>query len=266
MTSQLLHKLRPQSVGPIPPLSCQRLPQEMINSCNDCRVHLCVAIDFTSSNGYPYDPSSNHYYSQTSSLNDYEETIVTIGNALFASSSYRCHKSSIPVWGFGAKYDSTVRHIFQCGSTPTVDGVSGVLDAYQSVFQSDFIMSGPTIFTQVLQAAASKAKRFQDDNIDKRFQDDNIDKPFQYVVLLVITDGVMDNYNETLERLKAYHTVPLSVIFVGVGRNDFTKIINYAMTIAYRNETIKIKSCVQWSPLLNFINTNMIYFHWATSL
>jgi Copine len=150
------------------------------NASISCHVHLCVAIDFTSSNGYPYDPSSYHYQSKTSSLNDYEETIVTIGNALFGSNKFQCHKSSIPVWGFGAKYDGTVRHIFQCGPTPTVDGVSGVLDAYQSVFESDFIISGPTIYTPVLQAAASKAKRLYD----------AVHEQSQYVVLLVITDGV----------------------------------------------------------------------------
>ena len=176
-------------------------------------INLCVAIDYTSSNGYPYDSCSYHYHSEASSLNDYEETIVTIGNALFGSNKFQCNKSSIPVWGFGAKYDGTVRHIFQCGSKPTVNGIGGVLDAYQSVFQSDFIMAGPTNFAHVAQAAASKAKRFQD--ISQEHQ--------QYVVLLVITDGIMNNYDETLERMNIYSAVPLSVVFVGIGHGDFSK-------------------------------------------
>jgi Copine len=216
------------------------LTPQVKNACISCHVHLCVAIDFTSSNGYPYDPSSYHYQSKTSSLNDYEETIVTIGNALFGSSQFQCHKSSIPVWGFGAKYDGTVRHIFQCGSTPTVDGVSGVLDAYQSVFESDFIMSGPTIYTQVLQAAASKAKRLHD----------AVHEQSQYVVLLVITDGVMDNYDETIERLNAYRTVPLSIIFVGIGRCDFTKMYNlrndhcHGKSVEYNNNERMMRSMI----------------------
>ena len=212
------HSIQPETKSQLScrtTIPCNVVQQhDVTDQYTGCQIHLCVAIDYTSTNGYPYDPNSYHYHSATNSLNDYEETIVTVGNALFGCSNHNCNRSSIPVWGFGAKYDGTVRHIFQCGPTPTVDGVGGVLDAYQSVFQSDFIMSGPTIFTQVLQAAASKAKRLQD----------TIQERTQYVILLVITDGVMDNYDETLERLHIYRTVPLSVIFVCIGRCDFSKL------------------------------------------
>ena len=44
----------------------------------------------------------------------------------------------------------------------------------------------------------------------------------RYLVLLVVTDGIMDNFEETREKLAVYCEVPLSVIFVGVGRADFT--------------------------------------------
>jgi Copine len=92
-----------------------------------------------------------------------------------------------------------------------VKGVDGILSAYQSVFASDLIMSGPTVFTQVMQAAAAKAKR----------NHDTIRQNPRYTVLLVITDGIMDNFDETVERLNVYSAMPLSVIFVGVGRSDF---------------------------------------------
>jgi Copine len=175
---------------------------------NGCQIDFCVAIDFTSSNGNPARIDSNHHH-DGHSLNDYEETITVIGAAL--SKYNECNDYT--VWGFGAKFGGVVRHIFQCGPTATVKGVDGILSAYQSVFESDLIMSGPTVFTQVLQAAASKAKR----------NHDMIRQNPRYTVLLVITDGIMDNFDETVERLNLYSSMPLSVIFVGVGRSDFAR-------------------------------------------
>lgn len=62
-----------------------------------------------------------------------------------------------PVFGFGAKYGGIVRHFFQCGPTPEANGVAGMLDAYHAVFKSGLIMSGPTVFTKVIQTAAARA-------------------------------------------------------------------------------------------------------------
>jgi Copine len=44
----------------------------------------------------------------------------------------------------------------------------------------------------------------------------------RYCVLLVITDGMTETIGETKRKLGVYSSVPLSVIFVGVGRADFT--------------------------------------------
>lgn len=54
------------------------------------------------------------------------------------------------MWGFGAKFGGVTRHLFQLGNAETVHGsVEGILDAYKGIFQSDLIMSGPTMFDQV---------------------------------------------------------------------------------------------------------------------
>lgn len=89
-------------------------------------------------------------------INDYEETITAVGNAIDKYSS----SSEYSVWGFGAKFgDGIVRHLFQCGPNQTVQGVGGVLNAYKSVFRSGGItMSGPTVFTKAIQAAAVNAR------------------------------------------------------------------------------------------------------------
>ena len=45
-----------------------------------------------------------------------------------------------------------------------------------------------------------------------------------YCVLLIITDGSPHDLAETQRRLEMYASVPLSVIFVGVGNADFGKL------------------------------------------
>lgn len=106
--------------------------------------------------GDPRIPGTLHYQSTDDSLNDYEEVITAIGDALASFNNTKEH----PVWGFGAKFGGVVRHIFQLGPSTTVNGVDGVLEAYQSVFRSDLVMSGPTSFSQVIQAAALRARKF----------------------------------------------------------------------------------------------------------
>ena len=177
-----------------------------------CELEFCVAIDFTSSNGDARSPRSLHYQSrsdQGSCLNDYEETIVSIGKAIDAYSKSR----SYAVWGFGAKfgYGEPVRHLFQCGSQPRVEGVDGVLSAYQSVFASDVIMSGPSLLLQVLQAAAVESRKLHDTMTPNSLR---------YNVLLIITDGLADELEETRRKLAVYSHLPLSVVIVGVGRSE----------------------------------------------
>lgn len=140
-------------------------------------------------------------------MNDYEETIAAIGPAIDKYSTTQ----EYPVWGFGAKFDGVVRDIFQCGVNKVAKGVDGILQAYRSVFQSDLIMSGPTNFTTVIQMAASRAA-----SNHKRILDTKT-----YTVLLVITDGCMHNYDQTRQMVQDFSLLPLSIVFVGVGRSDF---------------------------------------------
>jgi hypothetical protein len=176
-----------------------------------CQLEFCVAIDFTSSNGDPAIEGSCHYAGN--GMNDYEETISALG---WAVSRYSVQgQQQIPVWGFGAKFGAMTRHVFQCGPTPTVTGVDGILEAYRSVFQSDLVMSGPTVFVQVLQAAAARAHKQHTATVAAG-------RLPHYTILLIITDGIMNDFEETRQRLDMYSTLPLSVIFVGVGRSDFS--------------------------------------------
>lgn len=151
-------------------------------------------------------------------MNDYEETIVAIGNAV---SVYSDQDNS--VWGFGAKFNGEVRHVFQCGPNAQVQGVDGILEAYKSIFRSDLTMSGPTLFDQVIQTAAARAHKHKQEGRKR------------YCVLLIITDGISQNMEETKRKLQVYMSVPLSVVFVGVGRSDFKTMHELSL---YSNTTV----------------------------
>ena len=43
----------------------------------------------------------------------------------------------------------------------------------------------------------------------------------RYSVLLILTDGISQDFEETRRKLNVYSSVPLSVIFVCLGRSDF---------------------------------------------
>jgi hypothetical protein len=119
------------------------------------------------------------------------------------------------VWGFGAKYDGEVRHIFRCGDSKYAHGTEGVLKAYRSVFDTDFTMSGPTVISDVLRAGAGRARRFHN----------GPDKDLRYCVLLILTDGCVHDLPFTQGLVRSYmdDDLPLSVIVVGIGRADFTE-------------------------------------------
>ena len=73
------------------------------------------------------------------------------------------------------------------------------------------IMSGPTVLLSVLKAAASRAKTSHNDS-----------QKLNYNILLILTDGVVNDLQSTKELVLKYHHLPLSVIVVGIGRADFT--------------------------------------------
>jgi hypothetical protein len=170
-----------------------------------CELNVVVAIDFTGSNGDPRQPGTLHHLNNPNK-NDYEKAITSIVGILSAYDSDK----KFPVLGFGAKYGGEIQHCFQCGPTEEVYGVQGVLDAYHKVFASGLVMSGPTVFDEVIQVAAARAES----SISSGKQ--------VYTVLLIVSDGAVSDPNGTAECLRRCSNAPLSVVIVGVGNADFT--------------------------------------------
>mmetsp|Transcript_54596 Transcript_54596/g.65699 ORF Transcript_54596/g.65699 Transcript_54596/m.65699 type:complete len:479 (+) Transcript_54596:275-1711(+) len=118
-----------------------------------CELSMCVAIDFTGSNGDPRQPGTLHNINLNGQMNDYQKAITAVGSII---AKYD-HNQRFPVWGFGAKFDGLIRHVFQVGDSAQLNGISGILGGYRNVFSSPLHMSGPTIFNEVIQCAKAFA-------------------------------------------------------------------------------------------------------------
>ena len=174
-----------------------------------CELDLCVAIDFTASNGNPLQKDSPHYIDHNS-LNLYEKAIISVGKIITNYDTDKLHS----IWGFGAKYEGKVRHAFQVGDKVKVTGVKGILDAYRTTFHRGICMSSPVVCTEVIRLAAKKAKKEFSIAQEKGTQ--------SYSVLMILTHGKFSDMEATKEMLKKVTDSPLSVIFVGIGDSDFS--------------------------------------------
>lgn len=200
----------PTGAAPVTATSIGKKPTFMDYISGGCEINLSVAIDFTGSNGDPRKPGTLHHFNADGSKNDYEKAISAIGNIL---ADYDSDKQ-FPVWGFGAKYGGMVRHCFQCGPTAEVEGVEGILQAYRDTFKSGLVMSGPTVFTEVIQTAAAHARSAQEEAAKNGMQ--------KYSILLILTDGAVSDVGATARCIDAIDDSPLSIVIVGIGRADFS--------------------------------------------
>eukprot|EP01035_Chromulina_nebulosa_P030660 gene30660-40761_t len=168
-----------------------------------CEISLVVAVDFTASNGHPAEPTSLHYINPMGALNPYQQAIVAVGNVLQPYDTDHMY----PVYGFGGKVKlpngqhSVVQHCFPVyGGGLEVKGVDGILKAYHDCLDH-VMLSGPTLFAPLLNSVTNIA---QSANCCQARQ--------KYTILLIITDGEINDMDATKEALVLAAQQPLSII------------------------------------------------------
>ncbi|KAD6796284.1 hypothetical protein R6Q59_019911 [Mikania micrantha] len=171
-------------------------------------LNFMVAVDFTASNGDPRSPSSLHYINYSGRLNAYQQAIMEVGEVIQVYD----YDKRFPAWGFGGRiYNGSVSHCFNLNGNAgsfEVEGVHGIMDAYRNALHT-VSLHGPTLFGQVINQAAEIAAQSLSTNSNK------------YFVLLIITDGVLTDLQETKDALVRGSDLPLSILIVGVGDADF---------------------------------------------
>lgn len=204
------------------------------------QMNLVIAVDWTHSNGDPRQPSSLHY-NHPSQMNQYECAIRSIGDIL----SFYDTDQMFPCFGFGGLMpDRTVSHCFSLNGNaqdPNCFGINGVLAAYRQALQQ-VSLYGPTNFAPVLTALRNMAQQTM------------IGDTQQYYLLLLITDGIITDMNETLRMLVELASLPVSIVIVGVGDADFSAmnvLDGDEQRISYQGRFAE-RDCVQFVPFNKF--------------
>jgi len=173
-------------------------------------IQVVIAIDFTGSNGDPSSYTSLHALNKQGG-NDYERAIRQIVEVLEPYDS----DGKIPLYGFGCRMKGDRTGTSHCMSLTfdeakaEVDGLEGVMKAYKNALQV-VELSGPTLLQQIIEMASAIA----DMPVNRTEQ--------TYTILLILTDGIINDMERTINSIVQAGKLPLSIIIVGVGSADFT--------------------------------------------
>lgn len=174
------------------------------------QIHFVVAIDFTASNGDPSYPDSLHYIDKMGKRpNPYESALNAVGNILKSYDTIGMFAG----FGFGAKLMGPTKppnHLFPLNGNdahPYVASIPELLKVYRDKLES-VILSGPTNFSPCIAHCSQIARQFEDGN--------------HYFVLLIVTDGIISDMEQTKRAIIEASDGPLSIIICGVGDADFS--------------------------------------------
>lgn len=174
-----------------------------------CQLNFTVGIDFTASNGDPSQSTSLHYINPYAP-NEYMQALTAVGEII---QDYDSDKL-FPSFGFGARIPPTyqVSHQFPLNfnpSNPYCAGLPGLVQAYQTCIQS-VQLYGPTNISPIINHVAHFA-----------MQAAQTPAASNYFILLLLTDGVITDMDQTKQAVVAASALPMSIIIVGVGSADF---------------------------------------------
>jgi len=213
------------------------------------QVNFTLAIDFTGSNGNPMEPSSLHYRGDPNRPNQppnqYVTAIRSVGEIV---QDYDSDKM-FPALGFGARIPPTgqVSHEFFLTldpSQPYCQGIDGVLAAYYNSLHN-VQLYGPTNFSPVIRHVANFAEAYKSD-------------PSNYFILLIITDGIITDFEETKRSIISASNLPMSIIIVGVGQEDFSAMddLDSDEELLRSGSLVAQRDIVQFVELRKFLHAN----------
>ena len=173
------------------------------------QINLTVGIDFTGSNGDPTKPFSLHYLGTQN--NSYEIAIQSCGNIV----AYYDYDQLFPAYGFGGKFymENKVSHCYPLNmnpDNPQIQGIDGILATYRNVLNQTQLF-GPTYFHYIIDKVISEVKK-----------DVIAENKMNYNILMILTDGIIDDMDDTIDSLVEASFLPISVIIIGIGDADFS--------------------------------------------
>ena len=209
-------------------------------------INLTVAIDFTSSNNPPSDKNSLHYLGAEKT--QYEIAIKSCGDIV---AKYDLDQK-FPVFGFGGKFygNDKASHCFPLNgnpSDPEIKGIDGILEAYRDVLNNTELYQ-PTNFHFIIDKLNETAKKEIEEHKDI------------YNILMILTDGIIDDMDKTIDSLVEASFLPISVIIIGIGGADFSNFSQMDtldadyVPLRDRNGRKSDRDLVQFVPFKKFEN------------
>ena len=213
-------------------------------------INLTIGIDFTGSNGAYTDARSLHYLNN--GMNDYEKAIRSCGDIL----AYYDDDQLFPVFGFGFKFKNESNNNFGIynlnnypinnnTSDPNIHLIDNVLKEYRN-FIKTITLWGPTNFAPMINDLNREVKNNLNNGL-----------VMLYNILMILTDGQINDMQDTIDALVEASFLPISVIIVGIGNGNFGNmdILDADDNPLYDRKRRKAdRDLVQFAPFNNYKN------------
>ena len=202
---------------------------------NGVTIKLNIGIDFTASNNPPSDPKSLHYLFGNN-MNDYEQAISQCGMIV----AYYDYNQSFPVYGFGAVIgrgtEPSMCFNINFKDNPEIQTIDNVIKEYRNCFKY-IQLAGPTKFCPMIRKVINNIRAQNN--------------PLKYHILLLLTDGIILDMQDTIDALVEGSFLPLSVIIIGIGNDHFQEMIildGDNVPLVSSDGTKRMRDLVQFVP------------------
>ena len=112
-------------------------------------------------------------------------------------------------------------------------------------------LSGPTIFSHIIKKTISNIKEV----LEKKPKENH------YYILMILTDGLINDMEDTIKCIVEGSALPLSIIIIGIGNQDFTnmeKLDGDEIPLEDSDGNIRKRDIVQFVQFNKFKKINIV--------
>ena len=214
-------------------ISAQSIPNNFFIDYikNGVQIKFSVGIDFTNSNGNINDANSLHRIVRGFN-DDFEQAIKCFGPIM----SHYHYDELFPVYGFGAITNRNNPVPNMCfninfNENPEIYTIDNVIKHYHNCLKI-LSLSEPIQFCPVIRK-----------EIEMITGENNL---LIYHVLMILTSGSLTDLDETIDAVIEASYLPFSLIIIGIGNGDFTKMMKFDINAIPSNGKQRLRDCVKF--------------------
>ena len=214
-------------------ISAQSIPNNFFIDYikNGVQIKFSIGIDFTNSNGNINDANSLHRIVRGFN-DDFEQAIKFFGQIM----SHYHYDELFPVYGFGAITNRNNPVPNMCfninfNENPEIYTIDNVINHYHNCLKI-LSLSEPIQFCPVIRK-----------EIEMITGENNL---LIYHVLMILTSGSLTDLDETIEAVIEASYLPFSLIIIGIGDGDFTKMMKFDINAIPSNKKRILRDFVKF--------------------